>query len=277
MNTLPPEERERLRALYEKATPGEWRLCDPQEHPWRVGPIEPQRQDTVTIVNDSGYGIMCFPTEIGSGHTRDFELLIALHNSFPSILHTLEMVDDAKDTIERISESLPEPFTCHKRADITGIHIIDDVRDLVKEFQKTQENEQAYSKQVRALTDERDSLQAWKDSAMQVEREWDAQKVGKLLKLPLGSSIKAGIEPAIVELIDERDSLRAELAASKERELGLREALIKLHGYNAAIIRGHINYRPEDHLEVAEKALSAQPTQSPWRPEESLMERSIKS
>jgi hypothetical protein len=169
------------------------------------------------------------------GVEQDHAEIVRRVNAFPALLSTIQSLrtklDEAKDTIERISESLPEPFTCHKHPEITGMHIIDDVRDLVKELQKTQVNEQDYSKQVRTLTAERDSLQAWKDSMMQVELEWNEQKVGKLLKLPLGSSIKAGIEPAIVELIDEVDSLRTRLAdaqARAERAEGERDRLRKL-------------------------------------------------
>lgn len=51
-----------------------------------------------------------------------------------------------------------------------------------------------------AMSKERDELKDWKGSAMQVERSWDCQAVGKLLGLTLGSDIRAGIEPGIVAL-----------------------------------------------------------------------------
>lgn len=54
---------------------------------------------------------------------------------------------------------------------------------------------------VKQLTSERDALRArvaelehWKSEQMAVESEWDAQAVGHLLGIPLGYSIRAGIE-----------------------------------------------------------------------------------
>ncbi len=61
---------------------------------------------------------------------------------------------------------------------------------------------------IATLTDERDDLAAWKESALTVESRWDCQAVGKLLELPLGSDIRAQIEPKIRELIRERDEAR---------------------------------------------------------------------
>lgn len=50
---------------------------------------------------------------------------------------------------------------------------------------------------------------------------------------------------------------RLEELAGENR--GLREALEKLKGYNEDIAAGRINYRPEDHISVAEAALSGGP------------------
>lgn len=48
---------------------------------------------------------------------------------------------------------------------------------------------------------------------------------------------------------------REELAASQKLSGELAEALRKLKSYNVAIAAEHINYRPEDHIGVAESAL----------------------
>lgn len=54
-------------------------------------------------------------------------------------------------------------------------------------------------------------LEAWKASALAVEKEWDAQEVGKLLGLTLGTRIRAGIAPAIKNLQAQNAKLRAAL------------------------------------------------------------------
>ena len=36
-------------------------------------------------------------------------------------------------------------------------------------------------------------LEAWKESALQVEREWDVQAVARMLNVPLGASIRSAI------------------------------------------------------------------------------------
>lgn len=51
-----------------------------------------------------------------------------------------------------------------------------------------------------AMTKERNELRAWKESALEVEKSWSCQAVAKLLGLPLGSDIRAGIEPGIMAL-----------------------------------------------------------------------------
>ncbi len=54
---------------------------------------------------------------------------------------------------------------------------------------------------VESVLKQIDKLQQWKAEAMAVEREWDAWAVAKLLDLPLGKSIRAGIQPAIERLL----------------------------------------------------------------------------
>lgn len=51
-------------------------------------------------------------------------------------------------------------------------------------------------------------LRDWKDSAMQVERTWNEQEVGKLLGVRLGHAIRPEIEPAIRRMQSELAGLR---------------------------------------------------------------------
>jgi len=72
-----------------------------------------------------------------------------------------------------------------------------------------------------ALEAERDQLLAWKQSALEVEKDWDCQRIGKLLHIPLGESVRAGIEPAIVALyqhVMRTDDRIVELEAERYRE-----------------------------------------------------------
>lgn len=66
------------------------------------------------------------------------------------------------------------------------------------------------------LAAENAELQAWKESAMQVESEWDEQAVGHLLGMRLGSSIRAGIQPAIEKLLRDRAMLREALEEAED-------------------------------------------------------------
>jgi len=62
-------------------------------------------------------------------------------------------------------------------------------------------------------------LERWKTEQLAVEAQWDAQKVGALLGVPLGADIRPQIEPRVQELLNEIhdnyiliDQLRAALA-----------------------------------------------------------------
>lgn len=59
--------------------------------------------------------------------------------------------------------------------------------------------------ELAALREKRDTLLEWKRSMLEIEKTWDPQRVGRLLGIQLGASIRAGIEPAIVKMIEERD------------------------------------------------------------------------
>jgi len=41
---------------------------------------------------------------------------------------------------------------------------------------------------------------------LEVEKDWDPQKVGKLIGVPLGGAIRRAIEPFIINLTAERDA-----------------------------------------------------------------------
>jgi hypothetical protein len=60
---------------------------------------------------------------------------------------------------------------------------------------------QTTEQQLGQVREEKEELRRWKAEQLQVESEWSPQRIGKLLGLPLGSSIRAGIEPAIRKLL----------------------------------------------------------------------------
>lgn len=68
-----------------------------------------------------------------------------------------------------------------------------------------------------ALIAERDQLQAWKDSALALEREWDQQALAKMLGGTLGHSCRKIINEKVPLLIAERDQLRAEVRKLQEQ------------------------------------------------------------
>lgn len=61
-----------------------------------------------------------------------------------------------------------------------------------------------------ALIAERDQLLAWKDSVLELEREWDQQALAKMLGGTLGHSCRRIISEKVPLLIAERNQLRAE-------------------------------------------------------------------
>lgn len=68
-------------------------------------------------------------------------------------------------------------------------------------------NEREVVGQVAELYAELADLRRWKTEVMAVERQWDDQKVAQLLGLRLGTSVRAGIQPAVEKLIAERARL----------------------------------------------------------------------
>lgn len=91
-------------------------------------------------------------------------------------------------------------------------------------------------------------LEDWKASALAVESEWAPHEVAKLLDLELGTSIRAGIAPAIKQLqarITElegaykfvSDSLRQELLENAKLRAALEPTLCR--AYTIGVQRGH--------------------------------------
>lgn len=74
----------------------------------------------------------------------------------------------------------------------------------------------AYTKELDALRDEIAALVAWKESALAVEREWDAQAIAKLLGGTLGRSCRKIIAEKVPELVAENATLRAQLAEARK-------------------------------------------------------------
>lgn len=69
---------------------------------------------------------------------------------------------------------------------------------------------------------ERDQLAAWKQSALDVEKTWNVQSIGKLIGLRLGQPIRSEIEPAIRALMEKRQFSREQNEAFEtlDREIG---------------------------------------------------------
>lgn len=76
--------------------------------------------------------------------------------------------------------------------------------------------------EIKKLREERDSLKYWRESALEVEREWDPQALGKLLNLPLGSKIRAGLMAEIPKLLNELAFLKEYRAMAVDREQAIR-------------------------------------------------------
>lgn len=124
---------------------------------------------------------------------------------------------------------------------------------------------------------QRDEMKYWIESQKQVESEWNPQEIGRLLGLPIGSSIRAALMPAIQALIKERDEAQAKCAE-------MREALDKLFVHVLEMIR---DYRKgdfdlcqlaaldlksiEDQMERAQRALSSDCGKG-WKSPEQLRE-----
>lgn len=91
----------------------------------------------------------------------------------------------------------------------------------------------ATKQQLDEVTKQRDALQEWKESAMQVGSSWDAQAIGELIGVQLGCAILPQIEPAIRKMIAQRD----------ERQ----DRLTKLSNASSVLWEEHKAYSLEIH------------------------------
>ena len=63
----------------------------------------------------------------------------------------------------------------------------------------------------------------WKREQLAVEREWDAQAVGKELGIPWGASIRANILPYILAIKYERDELIRQKQSLTQPQSGMQD------------------------------------------------------
>lgn len=63
--------------------------------------------------------------------------------------------------------------------------------------------------QLATVTAELDTLRAWREASLFVEKEWDAQAIAKSLGARLGRSCRKVIAEAVPALLTERDTLAA--------------------------------------------------------------------
>jgi hypothetical protein len=71
----------------------------------------------------------------------------------------------------------------------------------------------ADQQEINRLNAKVEALEGWKAQALAVEAEWDVQAIGKRLDVPLGSSIRAAILPAIDAL--ELEVMRLQVVLQK--------------------------------------------------------------
>lgn len=94
--------------------------------------------------------------------------------------------------------------------------------ELVEAHRNSQDDARFKCESLRAelacLKAERDKLAEWKESMLAVESEWKPEEVAKALNLPLGTSIRAGILPAVQQL-------RANLETAREMREDFRESV----------------------------------------------------
>lgn len=93
---------------------------------------------------------------------------------------------------------------------------LEDALKQVEKFKQVKEKSHmtlvCENDQLRGQVEE---LQAWKDSAMVVEREWDAQAVAKMLGATPGRSARAEIARLVPELLKELKETKEDLKIAK--------------------------------------------------------------
>jgi hypothetical protein len=119
----------------------------------------------------------------------------------------LKVMTDRLETQIKINEKLNKE----------NLDLMDDVIDWMQDFQNIGRlmglrgskvpNVEDIEKSIKELMEDRDELKRWKEEMLQVESEWDCQRVGKLLNIAPGEPIRNNIEPKIRQLIAEKDDL----------------------------------------------------------------------
>lgn len=92
-------------------------------------------------------------------------------------------------------------------------------------------------------------LRAWKNEQLAVEAEWDARAVGRELELPLGTSIRAGILPAIQRLKSELATQRQEIERLNRHFMSAQETVSSLE-----VMQRRMETISNAHYDRAEKA-----------------------
>ncbi len=78
-------------------------------------------------------------------------------------------------------------------------------------------------------------LRAWKESALAVEREWDAQAIAKMLGARLGQSCRRVVGERVPELVAELDAERRMRKTMESAHGDVVAQLVKLRADNAAL------------------------------------------
>jgi hypothetical protein len=78
----------------------------------------------------------------------------------------------------------------------------ENINELKKSLFDSQEDITVRKEALNEKMDELYELRAWKESAMQVESEWDLQEIANLLGVPLGESVRKGIYEKVKILIN---------------------------------------------------------------------------
>lgn len=98
-------------AKADAATPGPWRLCASDEYPWRCDELA-ESQDTFTVVNSDGFGVLSFPEEHCPAQA-DKALIAASHDAAQLI----------RDYQQREAELVAECERLRKELEIAAILI----------------------------------------------------------------------------------------------------------------------------------------------------------
>lgn len=102
--------------------------------------------------------------------------------------------------------------------------------------------------ELAAVTSERDELKGWKESAIAVEREWDCQKLGRLIGAPLGGSIRKALMQKVPELQAQLAQMREALEEVQEYFKDRMDA-----DHNGSRFVGNIEMK---HYQAIEEAIS---------------------